>query len=43
MGSNHIKLDDKEGSNLQVETTINQTRDFKVLRRKLQELHRTLE
>jgi len=34
VGSNHIKLYDKEGSNLRVETTINQTRDFKVLRRK---------
>lgn len=33
-GSNHIKLYDKEGANLRVETTINQTRDFKVLRRK---------
>jgi hypothetical protein len=34
VGSNHIKLYDKEGCNLRVETTINQTRDFKVLRRK---------
>jgi len=34
VGSNHIKLYDKEGANLRVETTINQTRDFKVLRRK---------
>jgi hypothetical protein len=34
VGSNHIKLYDKEGSNLRVETTINQTGDFKVLRRK---------
>ena len=34
LGSNHIKLYDKEGSNLRVETTINDPRDFKVLRRK---------
>lgn len=34
VGSNHIKLYDKEGSNLRVETTINDPRDFKVLRRK---------
>jgi hypothetical protein len=34
VGSNHIKLYDKEGSNLRVETTINQTTDFKVLRRR---------
>jgi len=34
VGSNHIKLYDKEGSNLRVETTINNPRDFKVLRRK---------
>jgi len=34
LGSNHIKLYDKQGSNLRVETTINQTGDFKVLRRK---------
>jgi hypothetical protein len=34
VGSNHIKLYDQEGSNLRVETTINQTGDFKVLRRK---------
>ncbi len=34
LGSNHLKLYDKEGSNLRVETTINDPRDFKVLRRK---------
>jgi hypothetical protein len=34
VGSNHIKLYDKQGSNLRVETTINDPRDFKVLRRK---------
>jgi hypothetical protein len=34
VGSNHIKLYDKEGSNLRVETTSNHTGDFKVLRRK---------
>jgi hypothetical protein len=39
VGSNHIKLYDKEGSNLRVETTINQTRDFKVLRRKQGDPH----
>ena len=39
MGSNHIKLYDKEGSNLRVETTINQTGDFKVLRRKQGDPH----
>ena len=39
LGSNHIKLYDKEGSNLRVETTINQTGDFKVLRRKEGDSH----
>ena len=39
VGSNHIKLYDKEGSNLRVETTINQTGDFKVLRRKQGDPH----
>jgi hypothetical protein len=33
LGSNHIKLYDQEGSNLRVETTSNQTGDFRVLRR----------
>ena len=39
LGSNHIKLYDKEGSNLRVETTINDPRDFKVLRRKAGDDH----
>ena len=39
VGSNHIKLYDKEGSNLRVETTINDPRDFKVLRRKAGDDH----
>jgi len=39
VGSNHIKLYDKEGSNLRVETTINDPRDFKVLRRKAGDGH----
>lgn len=34
VGSNHIKLYDKQGSNLRVETTINDPRDFKVFRTK---------
>lgn len=34
VGSNHIKLYDKQGSNLRVETTINNPRDFKVFRPK---------
>jgi hypothetical protein len=34
VGSNHIKLYDKQGCNLRVETTINDPSDFKVLRRK---------
>jgi hypothetical protein len=32
MGVNHIKLYDKQGSNLRVETTVNDPRDFKVFR-----------
>jgi hypothetical protein len=39
VGSNHIKLYDKQGSNLRVETTINDPRDFKVLRRKAGDDH----
>jgi len=39
LGSNHIKLYDKEGLSLRVETTINDPRDFKVLRRKAGDDH----
>jgi hypothetical protein len=39
LGSNHIKLCDKQGCNLRVETTINDPRDFKVLRRKAGDEH----
>lgn len=34
VGTNHIKLYDKQGSNLRVETTINDPHDFKVFRPK---------
>lgn len=34
VGTNHIKLYDKQGSNLRVETTINNPHDFKVFRPK---------
>ena len=34
LGTNHIKLYDKQGSNLRVETTINDPHDFKVFRPK---------
>jgi hypothetical protein len=32
VGKNHIKLYDKQGTNLRVETTINNARDFKIFR-----------
>lgn len=39
LGSNHVKLYAKEGVSLRVETTINDPRDFKVLRRKAGDDH----